>query len=86
MSEPTETPIDTFQVRDAETGQTFALRLGSDEQLNRLHADLYAQYQGYRQQAGELLSKAENALSGANLIAYELERRKISAALNGTEH
>lgn len=75
---------DVFMVKDGADGPDFAVRLGTDEQLARLHADLYAQYQSYRAQAIDLLSKAENALSGANLIAYEIDRR--TRVNSPTEH
>jgi hypothetical protein len=73
--------LDLFRVRDVATGQDFALRLGTKEQLERLQADMMAQHEGYQKQAIELLSKAANALSGANIIQYELDRR-VNAALS----
>ena len=77
MNEPQ--PIEQWMIHTTE-GPDFPVRLGTDEQLARTQQDLFAQYQGYRAQAQELLSKAENALSGANLLAYELDRR---SKLNG---
>lgn len=83
MTEILEAPPELWLVTNSEEGTTYPVRFGTDEQLDKLQKDMYAQYTGYRAQAMELLGKAENALCSANLLAYELDRR-ARVKLNGS--
>lgn len=83
-----ETPLESdgtlylHRCRDSATGKDFAVHLGSDAQLERLQGDLQAQHDGFRTKAlefltsaSEMFARASNALSGANMIAFELDVR-----------
>lgn len=70
---------DLYRIRDSATGEDFAVRLGTNEQLTRLQADLQAQHDGFLRRAFEEFRRAANALSGANLVSYELDRRANEA-------
>lgn len=80
MESGTAVPADPFMMKDGATGRWCAVREATDEHLQKQGQDLFAQYNGYRKQAEEMLSKGENALSGANMVAYELNRRRFVQA------
>lgn len=75
--------VEIWVLKFADGSPDIPVRSCTVEQLQKMQYEQYQNYQALRNQAMEILGRAENALSGANLLAYELDRRKRAAQANG---
>lgn len=72
---PPPQPEEGFVVREVATGQSFAIRDLTDEQLAKHAGQANEAHQALTVQAMTLLGQATNAAKASAVLAFEIERR-----------